>query len=535
MERQTVCIVGGGATGAALLWCLGQDARAREKYDVTLIHDAPTLGGHSYTVDVDWNGSTIPVDLGVQLVSPMVYPNLRVMLALPDFRTRVPMTDFDDLRVACAFPDADGQPQNWGNFPEYQDGPLFTMYSDKVFADSERFRRFMEVGAFKGWFGKSLKEYFAQYGSAYADEQFFVHYFLWPYLSIINGYGAALMGETTIGDLIPFFAKIPLLPTPLGSVSVPGKGWQRFTFGAATWVQAMAEVAQGFAKSHIIANTNVTAVYTDTGPDHSVHVLWTTSDGASSEGVFDKVVLTTDMHTTADLLDNEQNALYWDLVYKDHIDKKLWPLQPGACYIHSDPGVLSPHLRPLQREVLQFTAYWYSSEKYPYYDMYKSFTTYIQANLLANPAAVGLYNTMYGYIPDPDRDKVPDPSTVIFHEDWTHGHFAPSFEVPAKKTLYLAQAPGLTLNYPGQQPTNVYLAGNNTTYDSEEGALEAAMIIANYAFGVDYPLAGGSVLHPSMALSHELGAFLYKTFYSKVMFPGADAPGVLAEAWSLLK
>ncbi len=535
MERQMVCVIGGGATGAALLWCLSQDADARQNYDVTLIHDAPTLGGHSYTVDVDWRGATIPVDLGVQLISPMVYPNLRVMLARPEFVDRVPLTDFDDLKVACAFPDSEGQPQNWGNFPEYQTGPLFTMYNDKVAADSERFRRFMEIGAFEGWFSKSLKEYFAEHGSEYEDERYFVHYFLWPYLSIINGYGAALMGETTIGDLIPFFAKIPLLPTPLGSVTVPGKGWQRFTFGASTWVQAMAAVAQSMAQPTIITNSKVVAVYTDADDGHKVHVSWTSSDGSSHTDTFDKVVLTTDMYTNADLLNNPQNAHYWDLIYKDHIAKELWPLQPGACYIHSDAGVLSPHLSPLQEEVLQFTAYWYTSKKYPNYDMFKSFTTYIQANLLANPAAKGLYNTMYGYIPDPEHDKVPDPSKVIFQETWTHGHFAPSFQVPAKKTLYMAQAPGVTQSFPGQQPTNVYFAGNNTTYDSEEGALQAAMIIANYAFGVDYPLGGGSILHPSLALSHELAAFLYKTFYTKVMFPGAHAVGALHEAWDLLK
>src|SRR5262249_7549564 len=150
-----------------------------------------------------------------------------------------------------------------------------------------------------------------------------------------------------------------------------------------------------------------------------VHVEWTSADGVSHDAAFDKVVLTTDMNTNANLLNNPNNAQYWNAVYKDHIAPELWNLQPGACYIHSDPDVLAPALRPLQQEVLQFTAYWYSSPDYPYYDMFKSFTTYIQANLLANPAAAGLYNTMYGYIPDPEQDKLPDPSKVIFHQEWT--------------------------------------------------------------------------------------------------------------------
>ena len=535
MVAQNVCIIGGGATGAALLWCLAQDPRKRDEFNVTLMHDGTTFGGHSNTVDVPWNGTTIPVDLGVQLISPMLYANVRIQLHLRDFIDRVPTTDFDDLKIACAFPDANGQPRNWGNFPEYQSGPLFTMFTPDVDADAQRFQRFMEIGAFEGWFGKTVKEYFTEHGSEYASEQDFVHYFLWPYLSIINGYGAALMGETMVGDLIPFFAHIPLLPTPLGSLKVPGKGWQRFTSGASSWVQAMVDVARRYTSPTLLTGCTAKAVYTEQGGANPVHVSWTDASGKLQQSQFDKVVLTTDMYTCADLLNNQNNGQLWKQIYKDHIDKDLWPLQAGACYIHSDPDVLAPQLSGFQKETLQFTASFAPSDKYPYYEMYKTYTTYLQENLLANPKAAGLYNTMYGYIPDPAHDKLPDPKKVIFQETWTHGHFAPSFQVPAKKSLYLAQAPGLSKQYPGQLPTNVYFAGNNTTYDSEEGALEAAMIIANYAFGIDYPLSGGSVLHPSMALSHELAAFLYKTFYTKVMFPGSDADsGPVAELWKLL-
>ena len=44
--------------------------------------------------------------------SPMVYANVRLMLGLPDFSAMVPMTDLDELKLACAYPDRNGVPQN---------------------------------------------------------------------------------------------------------------------------------------------------------------------------------------------------------------------------------------------------------------------------------------------------------------------------------------------------------------------------------------------------------------------------------------
>jgi hypothetical protein len=64
--------------------------------------------------------------------------------------------------------------------------------------------------------------------------------------------------------------------------------------------------------------------------------------------------------------------------------------------------------------------------------------------------------------------------------------------------------------------TNVYFAGNNTVADSEEGALDSAMAMGEYAFNVKYPLAS---LNP-------LAWFIYLT-YRNVMFPGYIASQIL--------
>jgi hypothetical protein len=269
-------------------------------------------------------------------------------------------------------------------------------------------------------------------------------------------------------------------------------------------------------------------------------VQWKNEDGNTlQEETFDKVVLTTDMWTNSVLLNNDKNKQLWESLYAKYIgygleyvgthpaadklcdfpDAKygtdpVWDLMWGMCYIHTDSSMLSPDLMD-QKETLQFNAYYAPGTQDGNYDLSKTFTTYIQKNVLGDPDAGGLYLTMYGYIPDPTKDCVPDPDKVCFQEPWTHGKWTPAFMSGPKGQLHLAQGLG-SVAYPGQMDTNVYFAGNNTVADSEEGALDSAMAMGEYAFNVKYPLAS---LNP-------LAWFIYLT-YRNVMFPGYLAHQIL--------
>ncbi len=531
MAKKKVCIVGGGATGAALLWML---AKNPDQWDVTLIHNQDTVGGHSLTKNVPWNGGNFPIDVGVQFISPMLYPNVHTMLKESAFSSRVPVTNYNSLRIACAFPrNAQGNPVNWGNFPAYQTGPNFALYTEDMKYDANVFQNFLEFAIFEGWGQKTLKEYFDNPPQTYRNKDQFVNFFLAPYLSIINGYGAALMDQTLIVEIIPLFATIPFEVTPLGSFTKPGVGWQRFTNGAGSWVQAMVTVAQTLAPSKILLNTNVLSMWSDptTG---KVTVTWKTDPTAViSSGVFDKVVLTTDMWTNSKILNNPQNQYYWTNLYKKYIgygrdvnmnplgSPVVWDLMWGQCFIHTDSKMLSPDLMQ-QQETLQFNAY-YASTGGGKFDLLKTYTTYIQKNVLNKTGADGLYLTMYGYIPSKaNGDTMPDPSKVIYTTPWTHGKWTPAFMGDAKKNLHLAQGLG-NITYPGQMNTNIYFAGNNTTTDSEEGALDAAIAIAEYAFGGQYPFNGW--VHP---LAHEM-----YNIYKDLMFPAPNAAHAVATRLAL--
>src|SRR6266498_1502683 len=206
MAKKKVCIIGGGATGVALLWVLSQDANARQEWDITLIHNQGNVGGHSLTYPVTQDGKTFPVDIGVQFISPMLYPIVHMMLQHPEFQARVPITDYPALKIACAFPrDANNHPMNWGNFSDYQQGPNFALYSADMRYDIQKFQDFIEICLIEGWGNKTLDEYFQENRASYRNPDFFINYILSPYLSIINGYGDALMDDTIFVDLFPLF------------------------------------------------------------------------------------------------------------------------------------------------------------------------------------------------------------------------------------------------------------------------------------------------------------------------------------------
>lgn len=73
--KPRIAVVGAGIAGLASAWLLEGD------YEVTLFEAAPTLGGHSNTVDVTLDGATHPVDTGFLVYNERTYPNLVALFA----------------------------------------------------------------------------------------------------------------------------------------------------------------------------------------------------------------------------------------------------------------------------------------------------------------------------------------------------------------------------------------------------------------------------------------------------------------------
>jgi hypothetical protein len=449
-----------------------------------------------------------------------------VLLNRPEIAPQVPVVAYDSLKVACGFPRRAGAPQNWGNFSAYMSGATFAMYTPAMLRDAQRFQNFMDDALLEGWGSKTLAQYFNTLTVPYENQSDFLNYFMFPYLSIINGYGASLDDEVTFDDLVPLFANIPGKFPGLGSFTQPGSGYSRFVNGASSLVGALASHAQQLKPAAAWMNSTVISVSAAPTLPGPVTVTWSSGQGPIMTKTFDKVVITTDVITSATLLNNNANATLWSSLYAKYLSigtgPQQWNLLPGTCFIHTDVNMLSPDLRQ-QQETLPFTGYYAPQAQPPYYTMFKTYTTYLQANIHNTPGARGLYLTMYGYIPDPaNGDKVPAPSTVLFEEVWQHGMWLPTFMLPAKQALHMAQGKGASLSYPGQLDTGIYFAGNNTTADSLEHAFISGEVIANYAFGARYPLSG---LHLK-----NLAAFgMYELFYNEFMFPRSGVSAKLSQ------
>ena len=74
-QKQKIAVIGAGVSGLGAAWAL-KDVAA-----VTLYEKEPRLGGHSHTVDIDYDGVPMSVDTGFIVYNEVNYPNLTALFA----------------------------------------------------------------------------------------------------------------------------------------------------------------------------------------------------------------------------------------------------------------------------------------------------------------------------------------------------------------------------------------------------------------------------------------------------------------------
>ncbi len=70
-----IAIVGSGIAGMGAAWALHRD------HDIVVYEKQDRIGGHSHTVDVDYDGKRIAVDTGFIVYNELNYPNLTALFA----------------------------------------------------------------------------------------------------------------------------------------------------------------------------------------------------------------------------------------------------------------------------------------------------------------------------------------------------------------------------------------------------------------------------------------------------------------------
>lgn len=80
-KRQRVAVIGSGISGASAAWALN------DLHDVTLFEANPVAGGHTATIDIDYDGTLISVDTGFIVYNELNYPNLTALFHHLDVKT----------------------------------------------------------------------------------------------------------------------------------------------------------------------------------------------------------------------------------------------------------------------------------------------------------------------------------------------------------------------------------------------------------------------------------------------------------------
>ena len=363
-------------------------------------------------------------------------------------------------------------------------------------------------------------------------------------MSIMNGYGQALVDKVTVMDIAPLFllgyASFTKDPSQFG----------RFRNGAGYWVQTMFAQARSHFGTKLAFNDRCRVIGVIPQEGGPVRVQWLTKPNWNKgsdlavEKQFDYVVSTVDMNTNSrmlDIPDNHASGMWnWYRPYVGVVSQKdgadfndVWPLEPGYCYLHTDATMFPTGTPTPAEEVLQFTAYWSppGANSTKPYDIVWTWTTYIERNLLGGKAGTDpdfdYFLTMYGFNPNGKKNadgspiKVPADSSIVKQMSWTHGMWLPSFMMSQKEQFGTVQGVSPTNHNPivvsPRRRSNVFFAGNNLTMDSEEGAFGSAMALAKYMFDIDAPrcIAGAG------GFEQEFGVAEYLFFY-ELMFDMAD-------------
>jgi predicted NAD/FAD-binding protein len=81
-------VIGSGISGASAAWALSKT------HDVTLYEAADRPGGHTATVDIDYDGTAIAVDTGFIVYNELNYPNLTALFSHLDIKTHASNMSF---------------------------------------------------------------------------------------------------------------------------------------------------------------------------------------------------------------------------------------------------------------------------------------------------------------------------------------------------------------------------------------------------------------------------------------------------------
>jgi predicted NAD/FAD-binding protein len=366
-----IAVIGSGISGNACAWALAA------RHDVILYEKDHHSGGHSATVDVDYDGTIIPVDTGFIVYNDLNYPNLVAL-----FRHLEVETIASDMSFAVSVGEG---------LMEWSGASIASVFAQKrnlfrprfvgMIRDILRFNRECVVDLDAGRLGAlSLGEYIAQkgYGKGFRDD------YIVPMGAAIWSTPDADLLDFPAASFVRFFRNHRL-------VSADRPQWRTVARGSREYVQRL--IAPLKAAGRVRLDTKVVAVERSAG-----HVIVRTADGEAER--FDHVVFASHADQSLAMLTDatdDERAILGAVRYL-----------PNRVLLHRDASLM-----PKRRSVW---AAWNYLRRSGYTDRSPVAVTYWMNKLQAIDAAKPLFITL-----NPAVD--PDESLVFGRYEYDHPQF----------------------------------------------------------------------------------------------------------------
>jgi predicted NAD/FAD-binding protein len=422
-----VAVIGSGISGLASAYLLNPHT------DVHLFENANRFGGHSHTVEADFDGVKVPVDTGFIVFNPLNYPNLVNM--------------FDQLGVATQDSDMSFAVSLDGGRCEYEGSAkgLLVQPSNllrprywSMFAELVRFYRTAPQAAFSGAANESLGDFIKREGYSEA----FVCDHLLPMGAAIWSCTSQLMTEFPVRSYMRFLENHKLLNF------IDRPQWRTVTGGSREYVSKI--IAAIGAKAH--KSTHIRGLHRVPGGV----ILNIQGEG---EVFFDKVILAAHADQSLGLID-DASTLERDIL-------SCFKFQPNRAVLHSDP-----RLMPRRKSAWASWNYVTGSDHDGGLCL-----SYWMNRLQSIDMAYPLYETLNPHI---------EPDPALIHGEFSYDH--PLFDAKAiAAQTRLGEIQGLN---------NLYFAGAWTGYGFHEDGLKSAIAIAR-SLNVTIPWQTEVVAHPS--------------------------------------
>ena len=417
-RRLSVAIIGSGVSGSSAAWALNT------VHDVTLYEKEQRAGGHTATVDIDYDGTPISVDTGFIVYNEANYPNLTALFAELDVDTHK-----SDMSFALSLDNG---------WLEWSGDNLTTLFAQKrnllrpsfllMLREILRFNKLclqdrvagrlaaMSIGDYLNWRGFSPG---------------FTNNYLVPMAAAIWSTPARKMLQFPAEHFVNFFDNHRLI------YSTPHP-WRTVTGGSRTYLEKLLAPLG----DRLRLGCGVRSIRREGGKVIIVDTLGETA-------VYDKVIVAS--HSDQAL------AMLADASAEELSALSSVPYQPNRVVLHRDAGLM-----PKRRKVWASWNYLRSSRPGGEHDVAVS---YWMNRLQGIDANCPLFVTL-----NPERD--PAPGTVFAEFSYDH----PQFDAGSMQAqLRLKTIQGLN---------NTYFAGAWTGYGFHEDGLTSGLAAAEALGGV---------------------------------------------------